>query len=240
MIILPAIDLKDGMAVRLYQGDFATVQKVANDPLETAKRFERDHAQWIHMVDLDGALKGHPVNMEIISTVAFKTNLYVEVGGGIRTMETIDDYINIGVKRVILGSVALSDPDLVKRAVDKYEDMIAVGIDARKGIVKGGGWLEDSDVNFLDLAEEMERAGVRTVIYTDIEKDGTLSGPNNDDLDKLNQHLDANIIASGGVHNIDDIGTLASLGLYGAICGKAIYTGDLDLTEAIKLGGNYR
>ena len=238
MIILPAIDLKDGMAVRLYQGKFSTVEKVADDPLETAKRFEHDHAEWIHMVDLDGALEGHPVNVDIITSVVAGTDLHVEVGGGIRTMETIDDYIGKGVQRVILGSVALSDPDLVKRAVAKYGEKIAVGIDAHKGMVKGGGWLEGSDVNFLDLGKEMDNAGVPTIIYTDIEKDGTLSGPNTYDLDELNQNLDANIIASGGVANIDDIGVLSALGLYGAICGKSVYTGDLDLPQAIKLGRN--
>lgn len=236
MIIIPAIDLKDGNAVRLYQGDFATAEKVADDPLMTAKRFEESGAEWMHTVDLDGALKGHPVNMDIIKDMVRNTSLNVEVGGGIRTMEAIDDYVGAGVKRVILGSVALSEPDLVKEAVGEYGNMIAVGIDARDGMAKGGAWLEDSRVSFMELAEKMCGIGVRTIIYTDIEKDGTLSGPNEDHLRQLNDSIDADIIASGGIHNIADIGTLAKAGLYGAICGKAIYTGDLDLREAIDAG----
>lgn len=240
MIILPAIDLKNGTAVRLYQGDFDTAEKVADDPLKTAKRFESDGADWIHLVDLDGALKGQPVNMDIVTDIVNNTDLYVEVGGGIRTMETIEEYVSIGVKRVILGSIALYDPDFMKKAVDKYEDMIAAAIDAKNGLVCGGGWIEESEVHFLELAEKMDDADVRTIIYTDIEKDGTLAGPNKHDLDELNNHVSANVIASGGVHNIDDIGNLASLGLYGTICGKAIYTGDLDLAEAIEIGRNFK
>lgn len=240
MIILPAIDLKDGNAVRLTQGDFATTEKVANDPIETAKRFESEGADWIHMVDLDGAVEGQSVNMDIVAEVAKSTNLYVEIGGGIRNMETIDTYVDKGVKRVILGSVALSDPDFVAQAVDKYDDIIAVGIDAKKGMVRSNGWLEGSEINFLDLALKMDEVGVRTIIYTDIEKDGTLKGPNKKELDELNGHVDANIIASGGVTTIDDIGNLASLGLYGAIIGKAIYTGDIDLVEAIDVARNFR
>lgn len=240
MIILPAIDLKDGTAVRLFQGEFETAEKVANDPLETAVKFEKDGADWIHLVDLDGALKGCPVNINIIKDIIENTSLYVEVGGGIRSMDTIDEYIRLGVKRVILGSVALSDPDLVKEAVQKYEDMIAIGIDAKNGMVKSNGWTEGSEVGYLDLAKQMDEAGVRTLIYTDIEKDGTLTGPNKEQLDILNSNVNANIIASGGVHNIDDIGMLATLGLYGTICGKAVYTGDLDLAEAIEVGHSYR
>ena len=240
MIILPAIDLKNKTAVRLYKGDFSTVEKVANDPVETAQHFEKNGAEWVHIVDLDGALKGHPVNIDIIKTIVNDTSLYVEVGGGIRTMEVIEDYINAGVKRVILGSAAFTNPDLVKQAVKKYEDYIAVGIDAKNGTVKTNGWIEESEMNFLDLAEKMDEIGVRTIIYTDIEKDGTLTGPNKEDLDLLNSRVNANIIASGGVHDIDDIGILASIGLYGTICGKAIYTGDLDLVDAIEVGHNYR
>ncbi len=240
MIILPAIDLKNGTAVRLLQGEFDTAEKVADDPLETARRFETDGADWIHIVDLDGALSGKPMNLNVIKEIMEKTSLYIEVGGGIRTMETMDEYISLGAKRVILGSVALSDPELVQKAVDKYEDMIAVGIDAKRGKVKSNGWTEGSDVDFLDLAKKMDDAGVRTIIYTDIEKDGTLTGPNKEELNALNCAVDANIIASGGVHNIDDIGILASLGLYGTICGKAIYSGDLDLPTALEIGRNYR
>lgn len=240
MIILPAIDLKDGTAVRLRQGDFDTTEKVADDPIKTAKRFETDGADWIHMVDLDGAVKGHPVNMEIIADVVKNTNLYVEIGGGIRTMDTIDNYVKKGVKRIILGSIALNEPEFVARAVEKYDDIIAVGIDAKKGMARSSGWLEGSEIHFIDLAQKMDEIGVRTIIYTDIERDGTLEGPNKEELDDLNNNIDANVIASGGVSNIDDIGNLASLGLYGAIVGKAVYTGDVDLAEAIDVAKNFR
>ena len=233
MIILPAIDIKDGQCVRLTKGDFATVEKVAEDPLKTALSFQEAGAEWIHMVDLDGAKEGSLKNSPVFLEVARKTGLKVELGGGIRTMESIDYYIEQGISRVIIGSAAISNPELVRTAVGKYGNRIAVGIDARNGMVSGSGWLADSDINYIDLAKQMEDAGVRCIIFTDISKDGTLSGPNLEQLGRINDAVSCDIIASGGIHTIKDIIALKEMGLYGAICGKSIYKGTLSLEEAI-------
>lgn len=234
MIILPAIDIKDGQCVRLTKGDFATVEKVAEDPLKTALSFQEAGAEWIHMVDLDGAKEGSLKNSPVFLEVALKTGLKVELGGGIRTMESIDYYMDRGISRVIIGSAAISNPELVKAAVEKYGDRIAVGIDARNGMVSGDGWLSDSNVTYLDLARRMEDAGVRCIIFTDISKDGTLSGPNLEQLGRINGAVSCDIIASGGIHTMKDIIGLKEMGLYGAICGKSVYKGTLSLEEAIQ------
>ena len=237
MIILPAIDIKDGNCVRLFKGDFSTVEKVADNYLETAQSFEKAGAEWIHMVDLDGAKEGRPVNTKIYTDVAVKTNLKVEIGGGIRNFETIEEYLNMGISRVIIGSAALKNPALVKEAVEKFgSEKIAVGIDAVNGMVAAEGWLEASDVNYIDLANKMIEAGVRYFIFTDISKDGTLSGVNKEQLKALADATDdkCNIIASGGVHTMDDIIACKEMGLYGTICGKSIYKGTLNLKEAIE------
>lgn len=239
MIILPAIDIKDGNCVRLFKGDFSTVEKVASDYMETAKGFENSGASWIHMVDLDGAKEGRPVNTNIYKDVANKTSLKVEVGGGIRNIETIDEYLAMGISRVIIGSAALKDPVLVADAVNKFgSEKIAVGIDAKNGMVATEGWLEESDVNYIQLAKEMIKISVNYFIVTDISKDGTLSGVNTEQLKKLSEEVKGkcNIIASGGVHTIEDIKACKELGLYGTICGKSIYKGTLDLREAIAVG----
>ena len=236
MIILPAIDIKDRTPVRLYQGEFDTVHKVAENALQTAKQFEQAGAEWIHMVDLDGACEGHPVNDDIFIEVAEQTNLKVELGGGIRTLEDIARYIEGGISRVILGSVALHNPALVREAVARYGDAIAVGIDAKDGMVRGSGWLEASDVHFVDLAKAMGEAGVRTIIYTDISKDGTWSGPSVAHYEQLIAACpEVNIIASGGIRDIDNIKELKVAGLYGAICGKSLYEGTLSLEAALTL-----
>lgn len=234
MIILPAIDIKDGQCVRLTKGDFATAEKVAGDPLEAALAFQGAGAEWIHMVDLDGAREGSLKNSEVFLQVAQNTGLKVELGGGIRTLESIDYYLERGISRVIIGSAAISDPGLVRAAVKKYGERIAVGIDARNGMVSGGGWLVDSDITYLDLAKKMEDAGVKYVIFTDISKDGTLSGPNLEQLSKINEAVSCDIIASGGIHTMADIIGLKEMGLYGAICGKSIYKGTLSLKEAVE------
>lgn len=233
MIILPAIDIKDGQCVRLTKGDFATVEKVAEDPLKTARAFEEAGAEWIHMVDLDGAKEGSLRNSGVFLNVVQNTGLKVELGGGIRTLKSIDYYMDQGISRVIIGSAAISDPGLVKAAVKKYGERVAVGIDARNGMASGGGWLNDSGINYLDLAKSMEDIGVRYIIYTDISKDGTLSGPNLEQLGKINEAVSCYIIASGGIHTMKDIIDLKAMGLYGAICGKSIYKGTLSLIEAI-------
>jgi len=237
MIILPAIDIKDGNCVRLYKGDFSTTEKVADNYMKTAKSFEESGAKWIHMVDLDGAKSGKPVNNDIFIDVAKKTNLKVELGGGIRTLDTIEYYIQNGISRVILGSVALKNPQIVKDAVREYGDRIAVGIDALNGMVAVEGWLDGSEVSYISLAKEMVSIGVKYIIFTDISKDGTLEGVNLEQLNALNEAVDCNIIASGGVRNIDDIKKCMELKLYGTICGKSIYKGTLNLKEAINVSG---
>ena len=238
MIILPAIDIKDGNCVRLLKGDFATVHKVAESYMDTARRFEAAGASWIHMVDLDGAKEGKPVNGDIYLDVAENTKLKVEVGGGIRSLDTVEYYISRGISRVILGSVALKNPQIVVDAVKEYGEKIAVGIDAKNGIVAAEGWLEESQVNYIDLSLEMIKAGVQNIIFTDISKAGTLSGVNVDQLSALKSAAGdkCNITASGGVHNIEDIKACKKMGLYGAICGKSIYSGTLGLREAIEVG----
>lgn len=236
LTILPAIDIKDGTCVRLLKGDFATAEKVAEDPLETARRFEESGAEWLHMVDLDGAKDALPRNRDIFVQVAAGTSLKVEVGGGIRTMETVDYYLQNGIERVILGSAAVKDPAFVKAAVQKYGSRIAVGIDAKNGLVAAEGWLDTSEVYYLDLAREMEKIGVQYLIFTDISKDGTLSGPNLAQLRALSESVSCKLIASGGICDIGDIRAVKELGVYGAICGKSLYQGTLDLREAIAAG----
>ena len=233
MIIFPAIDIMDGKPVRLLRGDFDTAEQVAEDVLTTAKQFARVGCTWVHMVDLDGSLQKKPVNAEPILQVVKHTPLKVEVGGGIRTMEDIAFYLDRGVDRVILGSVALKNPELVQRAVDAYGDKIAVGIDAKQGMVATEGWTEDSQMDFIDLAKAMEKMGVATIIYTDIGRDGTLSGPDVQGLDRLNKAVSCNVIASGGVTTITDILVMKDKKMYGTICGKCIYKKTLDLREAV-------
>lgn len=237
MLIFPAIDIHNQTCVRLYKGDFATAQKVAEDPLETANSFREAGAQWLHMVDLDGAKNGSPQNREIFVTVAKKSGLKLELGGGIRDMQTVSYYLEQGVSRIILGSAAVKNPSFVKEAVKEYGERVAVGIDAKNGMVAAEGWLSTSDVHFLDLAKQMEAIGVACLIFTDISKDGTLSGPNLEQLAAINEAVSCDVIASGGVTNLSDIKALKELGLYGAICGKSIYQGTLSLKEAILEAG---
>lgn len=238
MVILPAIDIKDGQCVRLYKGDYATVQKVADSYMDTARAFVNAGAEWIHMVDLDGAKDATQQNKDIFLDVAKNTKLKVEVGGGIRSMDTVEMYLKGGISRVIIGSAAVKNPQLVKDAVKEYGERIAVGIDAKNGFVATEGWLETSNVHFTQLAKAMSDVGVKYIIFTDISKDGTLSGVNAEQLDEINKCCKANIIASGGVHTIEDIVICKKLGLYGTICGKSIYSGSLDLAEAVRTAGN--
>lgn len=235
MIIFPAIDIIGGKPVRLYKGDFNTAKQVAADALETAESFVKAGCEWIHMVDLDGSLKKEPVNADTFISVANQTSLRVELGGGIRTMKDIDFYVNNGISRIILGSVALKNPQLVKEAVKEFSDLIAVGIDAKNGYAATEGWVESSNVYFTDLAKRMEAVGVKTIIFTDISKDGTLSGPNLEQLNEINNAVSCNITASGGVTNLNDIINLRDNGLYGAICGKSLYEGTLNLIDAVEV-----
>ena len=235
MIIFPAIDIKNGNCVRLYKGDMNTAEKVADDFLSAANSVYSCDAEWIHMVDLDGAVKGEKVNSDIFTTVAEKTGLRVELGGGIRTMADVEYYLSRGISRVIIGSAALKNPDLVREAAKKYGEKIAVGIDARRGMVAAEGWLETSDISYIELAKRMEDVGVRYIIYTDIDCDGMLSGPNLRELTLLNDAVSCNITASGGIKDSDDIKALKDARLYGAICGRSIYKGTLDLREALEI-----
>ncbi len=235
MIILPAIDIKDGNCVRLFKGDYSTVEKVAESPYSAAQSFADAGAKWIHMVDLDGAKDAKLVNADLISDVAKSSGLSVEVGGGIRDMSAIEYYLSRGINRVILGSAAVKNQQFVIDAVKEYSDRIVVGIDAKNGMARAEGWIDNSEINYIELAKRMEDIGVKTIIFTDIEQDGTLAGPNLKQLDDLVHEVNCDIIASGGVAVLKDIINLAELDVYGAICGKAIYSGTLDLKQAISI-----
>lgn len=235
MIIIPAIDIKGGECVRLYKGDYSTAHKVADNAVKTALSFQSSGAKWLHVVDLDGAKSAKPENVKLLFDILKNTDLKVEVGGGIRSMETIDYYLENGISRVILGTAAITQPELVSEAVKKYGEKIEVGIDAKNGIVEQNGWTEASGVNYIDMAEQMEQLGVKYITFTDILRDGMQTGPNLDMLDKINRAVSCKIIASGGVSSLKDIANLLDLGLYGAICGKALYSGNLDLKSAVRL-----
>ncbi|MDR2532806.1 MAG: 1-(5-phosphoribosyl)-5-[(5-phosphoribosylamino)methylideneamino]imidazole-4-carboxamide isomerase [Oscillospiraceae bacterium] len=237
MIIFPAIDLKGGECVRLWKGEFGTAHKVADSYMETAFSFVKAGAEWIHIIDLDGAKDAERKNREIVIDIAKNTPLKVQTGGGIRSIEDVDDYLNNGVSRVIIGSAAVKNPGFVKQAVKKYGGRIAVGIDAKNGIAATEGWLESSGVNYIELALEMCKIGVKYFIFTDIDKDGTLSRPNHFKTKKLQEKIapyGADVIASGGIKTLENIKTLKKNGVCGAICGKSIYSGTLDLKKAIE------
>lgn len=234
MKLLPAIDLLGGNCVRLFRGDFDTAHQVADDPLSTARSFQKAGSGWIHMVDLDGARTGDGINRPVILHVAQNTSLKVEVGGGIRSMDAIDTYLQGGVSRVILGSAALEDPPLVKKAVEQYGQRIAVGIDAKNGQVAARGWLSTSSVDYLTLAKQMENLGVSTIIFTDIAKDGMMLGPNFEQMKALRQAVSCDLVASGGIRSLEDLQQLQDIGIDWAILGKSIYQGAIDLAKALK------
>lgn len=240
MILLPAIDLLDGQCVRLRRGDFDTAHRVAADPLETARSFEQAGAAWIHMVDLDGARTGSAQNQEIILRIARETSLLVEAGGGIRDMDTVAYYLQNGVSRVVLGSAALENPQLVKKAVEQYGSRVAVGIDAKNGMVSARGWLSDSQTDYLSLAEKTELAGAGRIVFTDISKDGMMEGPNLSQLSQLRKRVSCRLTASGGIRSLEDLKVLDAANIEAAILGKALYTGAIDLTEAIHWAGVQR
>lgn len=233
MIILPAIDILDQKPVRLYQGDYTKSECVGESILDIAKMFEKEGASYVHMVDLNGAKEGHKVNQQIIEEVANALSIPVEVGGGIRNMNDVREYLSHGVSRVILGTAAIEDQDFLKEAVQTYKEKIAVGIDCKDGYVCGRGWLAESQLHYLAFAKQMESLGVETIIVTDISKDGTMMGPNVEMLKELKEAVSIHIIASGGIKDITHIRQLKELDLYGAISGKAMYAGTLNLKEAI-------
>lgn len=237
MIIEPAIDLKDGKVVRLLKGDFDTVHQVAEDPIVVAKDFAAAGAKVIHMVDLDGAKSGQRVNGDIVRSVTEQTGMKIELGGGIRSMADLEAVFAMGVWRAVIGSAAVTDPEFVRAAVMRYGDAIAVGVDTQDGKVKTAGWIEDSGLDYLAFAKSMEDMGVKTLIFTDIETDGALSGPSYRRLRELQEAVHCQIVASGGVSCDADIERLAEMGLYGAIIGKAYYAGTIDLAQAVVTGG---
>lgn len=235
MHIIPAIDIKDGNCVRLKKGDYGTVEKVADNPYTTAKSFKDAGCKYMHMVDLDGAKDGAMKNAQLICDVAKSSGLKVDVGGGIRNLDAIEYYLTNGVNQVVLGSVAVKNPQIVIDAVRNFGDKIIVGIDAMDGIVKSEGWIDGSDIYYTELAKRMEDVGVEKFIFTDINRDGMLTGPNLVQLEVLSNSVSADIVASGGISDISDIRDLMALNIYGAICGKSIYSGTLDLQKAVKL-----
>ncbi|CUU46650.1 1-(5-phosphoribosyl)-5-[(5-phosphoribosylamino)methylideneamino]imidazole-4-carboxamide isomerase [Clostridium beijerinckii] len=235
MIILPAIDIIDGKPVRLYQGDYNKKEIVADDVFETAKSFQDIGAEYIHLVDLDGAKNGSNQNHELVIKIAKELNIPVELGGGIRSFETIKYLLDNGVARVILGTIAMEDEELLKKAISIYGSKIAVGIDCKDGKVYGRGWLAASELEYIEFAEKMENIGVKNIIVTDISKDGTLEGPNVEMLKKLKETVSIDITASGGIKDIENIKELKDIGLYGAITGKAIYARTLSLEKAIEI-----
>ena len=233
MQIYPAIDLKDGKCVRLKQGSFDDVTVYGSDPVAQAKQFAECGATYIHIVDLDGARTGSGINKQAIKSVIETVGIPVQTGGGIRTMSDIDERIAVGVSRVIIGTAAVNNPELVKEAVEKYGDKIAVGIDAKNGMVATHGWEQVSDVSALDLCIKMAEYGVKTIIYTDISKDGMMVGPNIETTAELVEKTGINIIASGGVSTMKDLENVDAIKAHGAIIGKALYQGALDLKEVI-------
>lgn len=233
MIIIPAIDLKKGKCVRLYKGEFSKIETVSLDPVKTAFEFKKEGAEFIHIVDLDGAVNGEPSNLNIIKEIVKNVDVPIELGGGIRSICTIEKLVSYGISRIILGTAALKDTLLVKEAVELYGSKIAVGIDVRDENVAVSGWLETSKTNYLDFAKEMENLGVSNLIVTDISRDGTLKGSNIKMIENLKKKLKLKITASGGVKSIEDIKMLKKLDIYGVITGKALYSGSLNLRDAI-------
>ena len=234
MVILPAIDLYDGKAVRLYKGDYAQMTVYSEDPVAVAHDFEAAGAEYIHMVDLAGAKDGATPNFSVVADVARQTALKVEIGGGIRTEETVDRYLSAGIERVILGTAAITDWAFFCAMAKKYPGRIAAGADLRDGLVAIRGWRETSEVSCFDFCGRLQDAGVRTLICTDISRDGAMGGTNRPLYAELCGRFDLNIIASGGVSSLDDVRALRDMGLHGAIIGKAYYIGAIDLGEAIR------
>ncbi len=235
MNIFPAIDLFDKKAVRLLKGDYNEMTVYSDNPIEIARDFERCGARFIHMVDLEGAKDGTTPNISVVEDIARNTSLFVEIGGGIRSIETLESYFEKGVSRAILGTAAINDKAFLKEAVGKYGDKIAVGADVKDGKIAIKGWLEKSEVTLDDFLSEMQTLGVKFIICTDISKDGAMKGTNLEMYKALSEKYSMNITASGGVSTIDDVKALREMNLYGAIIGKAYYLGAIDLKEAIEV-----
>lgn len=240
MDVIPAIDLLQGRCVRLYQGDYKQSQIFDENPVAVARQWAEQGADWLHLVDLDGAKTGEPVNLAAIAAIVRATDIKVQVGGGLRDRQRVEQLLQLGVTRVILGTVAIEQPTLVAQLCQDYPDQILVGIDARNGKVATRGWLETSEIEAMDLAQQMAEAGAAAIIYTDIHRDGTLQGPNIEALRELALAVSIPVIASGGVSSTSDLLSLLALealGVSGAIVGRALYTGDLSLREALQAVG---
>ncbi len=238
MILYPAIDLKDGKAVRLKQGRFDEVTVYYDNPVEAAEKWVAAGAPWLHVVDLDGALTGEPTNTAMIEKIMQSVNVPVQIGGGIRSRETAEIYLTLGAGRVVLGTKALEEPELVQILSDEFPDRVAVGIDAKDGFVAVRGWVETGEKKAVDLAQEMSKRGAACVIYTDIARDGMLTGPNYSALAEMGQQSPIPVIASGGIATLDDIKKLKAMevqGVSGAILGRSLYENTLDLAEAVKI-----
>lgn len=235
MYLYPAIDLYQGKAVRLYQGDYAQMTVYSQDPAQVAAAFQSMGAKCLHLVDLEGAKHGTTSNLPVIQKILNETDLFTEVGGGIRTMQTVDAYLSLGVDRVILGTAAVTDEAFLKDALAQYRGKIAVGVDLKDGFVAIRGWTEKSQLTAKAFFSKMQDLGVQTVICTYISKDGAMQGPNKELYQILSSEFDLNLIASGGVSSLDDIASLKEMGLYGAIVGKAYYTGAVDLRKALEV-----
>jgi len=233
MLIYPAIDLYERKAVRLFKGDYAQMTVYSDHPLEIAEDFQKAGATCLHTVDLEGAKSGETPNLEVIRHIVRNTDLFTEVGGGIRSMQVIERYLDAGIGRVILGTAAVTDRPFLERAAADYGEKIAVGVDIKDGYVAIKGWTEKSELDAFDFCKDLQQLGIRTIICTDISRDGAMKGTNVELYDKLKEMLDMQIIASGGVSDMDDIRRLRAMDLYGAIIGKAYYTGAIDLKEAI-------
>ena len=235
MILFPAIDLYDRKAVRLYKGDYNQMTVYSENPIEIARDFSSCGATHIHMVDLEGAKDGTTPNLSIVEQIAKETDLFVEIGGGIRNMETVEKYLSCGVSRVILGTAAVTDPSFLEKAVATYGNKIAVGADVKDGKIAIKGWLENSAYTLDDFMARLETLGVSNVICTDISKDGAMKGTNRELYRELSRKYSVSITASGGVSDLDDIVALREMELYGAIIGKAYYTGAIDMKEALEV-----
>lgn len=236
MIIYPAVDVRDGKCVRLTQGEFDKQTVYSDNPVDMALKWEKMGAQYLHVVDLDGARTGKAQNIAVISEMAVKMGIPVQVGGGIRTIEMIETVLGKGIERVILGTSAVKDPELVKRAVKTFENNVVIGIDAKDGMVAIEGWEKTSEFKAVDFARKMEELGAKTIIYTDISRDGMLNGPNLKAMEEMVNAVKIDIIASGGVGKLEDIKNLKETGVSGVIVGRALYTGDVDLKQAIEMG----
>ncbi len=234
MKLFPAIDLYDGKAVRLYKGDYSNMTVYSENPIEIARDFEKLGARYIHIVDLEGAKDGTTPNLNIVKQIANETTLFTEIGGGIRSIETVKAYLENGVDRVILGTAAVNDEAFLKQAIALYGEKIAVGVDIKDGFVAIKGWTEKSEYSCNEFCRKMQSIGVKTIICTDISKDGAMQGTNRELYRELSQRFSIDITASGGVSSIDDIKALRKLDLYGAIIGKAYYIGAIDLKEALE------